>query len=624
MLDFVASGQISELLLEHSPAAIAVFDNGMTYLGASRHWREDFGLDTREVAGLNHYELFPETPERWRAIHRRVMAGETLSSDVEPLVRQDGSTDWIEWQMMPWRDRSGEVGGAILFTSKLTDLVVTRRQEEVAQNALDLMIDSAADYAIAMTDTSGLVTYWSVGAERIYGWKEAEILGQSAMVLLPPEQWDEEIVTRRLGIAQAEGVFRERAARVRKDGSRFMVDAYLSPIRNGAGELVGFTAVTRDITRELASQAAVEASAAQMQAILETVPDAMVTIDETGIIESFSATAEKVFGYSAAEVIGRNVAMLMPVAEAALHNEYLARYRETGKRWAIGNTRRVTGRRKDGSEFPHELSVGEASANGRRIFTGFIRDLTEREDGERHLRELQSELSQISRVSAVATLATALAHELNQPLTAIAGYVQTAAALIPSPQGSRDQELHFALIEAGREAIRAGQIIRRLREFISSGALDRRRVTTEDLIAEACSLGFVGGRAANISCSQIVPSGLPALLVDPVQIQQVIVNLILNAIHAAGPGGWVRGEAMPGGSFVKIAVIDSGPGVPADAVASLFDPFVTSKTDGMGLGLAICRTIVELHGGDLWYESAPGGGAAFLFTIPIMAETEDG
>ena len=624
MLDFVASGQISELLLEHSPAAIAVFDRGMSYLGASRHWRTEYGLGERDVAGLNHYELFPDTSERWRAIHRRVMAGETLSSDAEPLVRADGSTDWIEWHMVPWRDHSGEVGGAILFTRRVTDLVITKQQEEAAQTALDLMIDSATEYAITMTDTVGTVTYWSVGAERLYGWTEEEILGHSAMILLPPEQSDETIITHRLETAKALGVYRERAERVRKDGSRFMVDAYLSPIRTSAGELVGFTAVTRDITRELASEAAQDAAAAQMRAILDTVPDAMITIDECGLIESFSATAERTFGYSAAEVIGRNVSMLMPETEAAMHDLHLARYRDTHKRWAIGNTRRVFGRRKDGSEFPHELSVGEASANGRRIFTGFVRDLTEREKGERHLRELQAELSQISRVSAVGTMATALAHELNQPLTAVANYVQSAIAMLPAPQSARDAEFQHALAEAGREAIRAGQIVQRLRQFISTGALDRRLATADELVAQACSLGFVGGKAADLVCRKAVRPGLPQLLVDPVQIQQVIVNLILNAVEAAGPGGWVLVEAGLKEDFVKIAVIDSGPGVAPEAVAGLFDPFVSSKSDGMGLGLAICRTIVELHGGDLWYESAPGGGAAFQFTIPAMAEIEDG
>lgn len=620
MLDFVATGQISELLLEQAPALIAVFDLEMRYLAVSRLWRIEYDLGERDITGICHYELFPEIPDRWRAIHRQILAGESLSSDVEPFPRADGTTDWLSWQMTPWRGHSGEVGGAILFAQKHNELVETRLRKEEFHATLDQMIDSARDYAISMVDTEGRFTFWSLGAERLYGWTAKEVLGQSSQLLFPPELRAREPLAGFLDLAAAREGTPQRAERMRKDGSRFMVDANLFEIRDGGGKLVGFTSVTRDITRELEMIKVQAESQARMRAILDTVPDAMITIDEAGLIESFSVTAERMFGYAADEVLGRNISMLMPEPEASRHDGYLLRYLSTGESQIVGGMRRVFGLRKDGTIFPHELHVGEANANGRRVFTGFVRDLTQRETGQRHLRELQSELSQIARVSAVGTMATALAHEINQPLTAIANYLQSAAELVPvetSGEGDLGQ-VRLAITEAGKEAIRAGQIINRLRQFISNGDLERKPVAIGELVEQACSLGFVGSDRAKISPGFMVEAGLPPILVDSVEIQQVLVNLIHNAIEAIGESGSVNVRVGRDGDAIRFSVIDDGPGIPSETIATLFNPLVTSKPTGMGLGLAICKTIVELHGGELWHEPADGGGAAFHFTIPIL------
>lgn len=366
-----------------------------------------------------------------------------------------------------------------------------------------------------------------------------------------------------------------------------------------------------------------ETCAAQLRSILETVPDAMIFINEQGCIEMFSAAAERLFAYSADEVIGQNVAILMTHDDASLHDEYLGRYRATSQQHIIGASRRVMGKRKNGSTFPLELFVGETKTAGRRFFTGFLRDLTAREDAEARMLELQAELIQISRVSAVGTMATALAHELNQPITAVANYVQTSVALIAEGVDGALDMVREALEEAGREALRAGAIVNRLREFVSGGELDRVIVSPRELALETCALGAVGSRLRDITCHVAITPNIGPVLVDRVHIQQVLLNLIRNAMEAIGKGGSIVIAARMVLGMIRITVEDTGSGVVEGQEEAMFLPFVSSKSTGMGLGLAICRTIVEAHGGRLWCEAAPGGGAAFHFTLPVAKVDDD-
>ena len=239
------------------------------------------------------------------------------------------------------------------------------------------------------------------------------------------------------------------------------------------------------------SESAEAGSAAHLRSILETVPDAMVVIDEQGRIISFSRAAERLFGFAEAELIGENVSTLMPSPDRERHDCYLKRYLETGEKRIIGIGRLVTGRRRDGTTFPMELAVGEARLSQERIFTGFIRDLTERQDYEKRVHTLQDELAHVSRVTAMGTLATSIAHELNQPLTAIANYVETASQMLADPSKETIEVIREALDECAKEAVRAGQIVRRLRDYISRGETERQVVSLARLVNEASALAFV-------------------------------------------------------------------------------------------------------------------------------------
>ena len=357
-----------------------------------------------------------------------------------------------------------------------------------------------------------------------------------------------------------------------------------------------------------------------LRSILATVPDAMVIIDEEGIIFSFSAAAEKMFGYAESEVVGENVSMLMPSPDRERHDGYLRNYRDTGVRKIIGIGRVTTGRRRDGNTFPMELSVGETWVEGKRIFTGFIHDITQRQDAEFRFHELQSELAHVGRVSEMGTLASSLAHELNQPLTAIASYSEGMADLLAGDLDADKAALaRETMKEVASEALRAGEIVRRMRNFMSHGETERLPESLSRLVTEANALALVGSREHGIDVQVHLDPGADDVIVDRVQVQQVLLNLVRNAIEAMIDSPVrllnVSSAAGPTG-FVTVSVEDTGPGISETVAPQLFQAFVTSKQAGMGIGLSICRTIVEAHGGRIWCEAGRDRGTIFRFTLP--------
>lgn len=378
-----------------------------------------------------------------------------------------------------------------------------------------------------------------------------------------------------------------------------------------------------------ANPALLHSAEALQNTILATVPDAMIVIDEAGTILLFSEAAHRMFGYDN-DVVGQNVRILMPNPDRDRHDSYMQHYMDTGEAHIIGIGRITAARRRDGSTFPIELAIGEAHTESGRLFTGFIRDLTEIQRAERRLNDLQGELSHISRVSAMGSLASALAHELNQPLTAIASYAEGARALLGedgTPTPDNIDMVREALIEASAEALRAGQIVRRLREFISRGESERRVERLRRLVTEAAALALTGSGQTGMDFDIRLDPSVDQVLCDRIQIQQVLLNLIRNAVEAMQRSARQQLEvrSRPAGrGLVEVVVSDSGSGLAPEVAAVLFQPFNTSKEKGMGLGLSICRTIVEAHGGRIWAEPSDFGGTAFHFTLELAEEPQDG
>lgn len=390
----------------------------------------------------------------------------------------------------------------------------------------------------------------------------------------------------------------------------------------GRGELLRRSRLASAANADIA-----RAGEVQVQSILDTIPDAMVVIGERGTIKSFSATAERLFGYAAAEVVGKNVKMLMPPPYRDSHDGYLGRYLRTGERRIIGIGRVVVGERKDGSTFPMELAVGEMRVRNERFFTGFIRDLTERQETEARLQELQAELVHMSRLTAMGEMASALAHELNQPLSAIANYMKGSRRLLENSEDERVTLLRDAMDKAADQALRAGQIIRRLRDFVARGESERRVEDLKKLIEEASALALVGAKDRGIRVRFEFDPAIDFVLADKVQVQQVLLNLMRNAIEAMEESEkreLVVATTSVADKMVEISVADTGSGIAPEIGAQLFQPFVTTKRQGMGVGLSISRTIIEAHGGSIAPRPNPGGGTIFCFTLPAVSKEEVG
>lgn len=364
-------------------------------------------------------------------------------------------------------------------------------------------------------------------------------------------------------------------------------------------------------------------SEARLSSVLDTAADGIVVIDERGRVLVYNAACERMFGWRAEDVVGENVSMFMPEAYSSRHDSYITNYRATGVKRIIGIGREVKGRHRDGRVFPLELSVGEAPTPDGRQFIGILRDISSRKEAEERLSELQRELVHMTRVSAMDEMGAALAHEINQPLTAIMLYLQAVLRAADAvPDTALPATTRTILGKAVREAERAGAIIQRIRSFVEKREPERKLHDIVPLVDEAVELTLLGHRA-HVRVVREHAAGLPRVLVDAVQLQQVVVNLVRNAIEA------VRGTATQEvriASFVadgalRLSVRDSGPGIPPDAMPTLFKAFASSKRTGLGLGLAISKTIAQNHGGDLTVD--PGGdgrGATFILHLPVPTE----
>jgi PAS domain S-box-containing protein len=391
--------------------------------------------------------------------------------------------------------------------------------------------------------------------------------------------------------------------------------------------------IAQDVTLHVAAEEALRASqdrllrqTAHLESILATVPDAMVVSDEKGIIRSFSATAVRMFGYHPEEIIGTSVKYLMPVPYRDNHEGFMHRYRHTGERRITESGRVAVAQRKDGSTFPMEVHLGEMESSGERFFTAFIRDLTDRQYTEKRMQELQTELAYMSRLSAMGEMGSTLAHEVNQPLAAITGYLKGCGMILDRMDGEQVPMLRHGIEGAAEEALRAGEVIRQLRAFVARGETDQEVEDLRKLIEEASALALAGAKDKGIKVEFDLPHESPKVLVSRVQIQQVLLNLVRNAMEAMQDVDerhlTIQAEVEDEGAMVRLSVKDTGTGLAPSVQDKLFTPFTTTKKTGMGVGLSICRTIIEAHGGKIWADSTPGEGTAFHFTLKAVKEEE--
>jgi two-component system sensor kinase FixL len=424
-----------------------------------------------------------------------------------------------------------------------------------------------------------------------------------------PEAYREELAGFMRRVAAGERLDRVETVRVTKTGERREVSLTIAPLRNETGQIIGASTIARDVTQRNRDLAHVRGSESRLRSIVESAVDGIVVIDARGIMEAFNPGAERLFGYTASEVVGRNVSMLMPSPYQEEHDGYLARYLRTGERRIIGIGREVTAKRKDGTTFPIQLSVGEMAVDGQRKFTGIIHDLSSRVRVEEQLRE-QAALVRLGEMAAV------IAHEVKNPLAAVRGAIQVIGRRL-GPES--------------REAGVITDIIARidtLNLLVKDLLLFARPPQPKPMSIEPTALlsttaALLGADAAHRDVRVVISGGAPNILADPELLKIVFINLLINGSQAMQGKGVITIAVAQQDALCRITITDAGPGIPAEVRDKLFTPFVTTKSRGTGLGLSTVKRLVEAHHGSIRLDSPPGGGATVTIDLPLAGSLLD-
>lgn len=599
-------------LVQSSDAGII----GKTLGGLVTSWNtaaeQIFGYSAGEMVG-HPIDIIasPSRPGEMKEILAQVSRGKKVERFETERRRKDGTIIRVLLTVSPILNAEGEIVGA----SKIVhDVTAQRRTQERLQELTQALILAP----IMVRQLDGTIVLWGGGLERLYGYSAMEAVGRKSQELLQtvfPMPFDR-IEAELLRSGHWEG---ELLRKHRNGASMTVASHWLLSEKGGAAPSV--VELNLDITEERHSQTMLAEREARLRSVLQTAPDAIITIDERGIIQSFSQAAEKLFGYAAGEVIGHNVKVLMPDPYHAEHDGYLDRYKRTGEKHIIGIGRAVKARKKDGTVFPMELAVGEVGEPGRnRIFTGFIRDLTTRQKMEEDLRQAQ-------KMEAVGQLTGGLAHDFNNLLTAISGNHEMLERRL-TDAAQRE------LLKEAQEATELGaQLAKRLLAFGRRTALKAEAI---DLGAVAAGMADMIRRTlgATIELETLFEPGLPLTMCDPGQVENVLLNLAINARDAMPQGGRLIIETKAArldsayaaahlevtpGDYVLLSVTDTGTGMTEDVRRRAFEPFYTTKGPGAGsgLGLSMVHGFVKQSGGHVDIYSELGCGTTIRIYLPV-------
>jgi two-component system sensor kinase FixL len=474
-----------------------------------------------------------------------------------------------------------------------------------ASRMLAAIVESSDD-AIIAKDLHGTILSWNQAAERMYGYSAAEIIGSNITVLVPAD-YREELAGIMRRVATGERVHHFETIRVTKGGDRREVSLTISPLRNEAGEIIGASTIARDITQQNSAVAQLRNSEARLRSVVESAVDGIIVIDAAGIVEAFNQGAERLFSYGASEVIGRNVSLLMPPPYREEHDGYLARYLRTGEARIIGIGREVTARRKDGTTFPIQLSVGEMSVAGGRKFTGIIHDLSARVRVEAQLRE-QAALVRLGEMAAV------IAHEVKNPLAAVRGAIQVIGKRLPA--GGREASVVTDII-ARIDTLNA--LVKDLLLFARPPQPKPMAIDVVTLLSATVTL--LAEDAAHRNVRVTISGTAPKIMADAELLKIAFLNLLINGAQALQGQGDIGIVVAVEDGACRIAIADSGPGIPAEIRDKLFTPFVTTKARGTGLGLSTVKRLVEAHQGRIRVDSPPGGGTTVTIDLPLASSS---
>jgi two-component system sensor kinase FixL len=589
------------------------------------HWSEGaaslFGWSAAEARGQNKYALLRSRCESAETVLPRRPLGET-----QELIEM--TRDGREIAILERTHRVEIAGRDPVIIHKMTDVSDRARAVTALRESQERFAIATATHEVGVFEwdvASGRIE-WAPGAEERLGLIPGTITDfDSWRGQIQPEDVDSVIDAIEQAVADRAPRFSFRYHFIEPNGSVRAVEGSSRAIYDNEGNLVRAVGAMLDITDREEREAALRRREAQLRSIIETVPEAMLAVDEEGTIRVFSAAAEALWDYRAHEVLGHHVSMLTPYPADDETETRLSAFLKTGQPLERGESIAAAGLTRAGTRFPMEVRAGLAQVDGHLLFTLFARDLTEQFEAEERLSELNAEIAHVGRQSAMSELAADMAHELNQPLAATSNFLAAARMLLD--KGEDFERVAEMLRMANEQTLRAGEIIRRLRSFTMRGDVDMRVTQLGPTIRDAADLVLIGTSQFNIRLTYDLDPEIPCVFADRVQVQQVVVNLLRNSIDVLRQqGGDDRritiSSCKSSDDMVAIEIADSGPGIPEPMLDQLFSRFTTTKSQGggMGIGLSISKRIIDAHGGSLSAENRPEGGAVFRFTLPTSEQ----
>ncbi len=591
--------------------------------GEILHWSRGceqlYGWSVAEARGQNKYALL-RSQCRLTEVARG--GGREEGRELLEICRDGREISILE--RTQWVASPGRPPVIVLHVADVTQSVTAVEALKVSEERLAVAA-SAHELGIFEWDVRSGRLEWSPGTEQRLGLIPGAITNfEQWRAAVEPQDVQRILDTIARTVRDRADKFSYRYRFLQLQGGIRSVEGSARAFYDAQGNLMRTVGVILDVTEREEREAALRRREAQLRSVLETVPDAMIVIDQHATILQFSAAAEALWGYQAADVLGRPATMLVPVERREIHMASLKHFLVTGG-GIVGEVLNGTAEAANGRKFPIEIRTGVARSDGQTLLTCFIRSLSEQLATEERLSELSAEIAHVSRQSAMSELAADLAHELNQPLSATSNFLAAARMLIAKGEGT--DRIVDMLRMASEQTQRAGEIIRRMRAFMARGEVEMRTESVERTIRDAVDLVLVGTGQFHIRVHYELAADAPFMFADRIQVQQVLVNLLRNSMEALRTSGTqervitISSHKLNEG-MIEMAVSDSGPGIPPHVLEHLFSRFTTTKGNGggMGIGLSISKRIIEAHGGTLSADNRPEGGARFRFTLPAVEE----
>jgi len=605
--------------VEQVPAAVAMFDQEMRYLAHSRRWVTDLHIPPENIIGRHHYEDLPNFPQRWKDDHRRALQGEVVRRNDEFFCEFNGRTDYSRSVVHPWFKSNGQIGGVVILAELITERTLLEEQLRDSEALYRSLVENIPQ-CVFRKDLQGRFTYANTRFCEAIGKSVEQVLGMTDFEHCPPQLAskyradDQRVVQTGTPLETVEDL---RAP----DGSLRTVRTVKTSVVDAEGRVIGTQGIFWDITEKRCAEDAVRRSEREFRALADNLPDIVARFDRQYRHIFINRTVESVTGIPAEQFLGKSNADLgMPDNLVCLWHKTMQAVFDTGDRQTIEFA--YDGRQ--GLRHFESRFLPEFAPDGSVESTlAICRDVTDRVRSQEQAQQNMTELAHITRLCTIGGLVSEISHEINQPLHAIANFAQAGInELAKSPLVQRPNLFNW-LKQISQQANRAAEIIRRAGRFGRKTHL-RSTVNINELVRDCLLLFNFDVRVHQLLVRCELAENLPLILADAIQIQQVLINLLRNAVEALGKNSisdrtvLVRTEIVD--DAVQVAVHDNGCGIGADRVAKLFEPFFSTKSEGMGLGLAVCQSIVQSHQGRLWVESNSAEGTTFYFTLPIFKE----